>query len=483
MSATRSGALRRLAAALVALLLVPVGLAVSDGMSASGDSFPGATPPAKKCGKGSRPETGMQGRVSPADHASGRAARGFLCNAKVVSHVPGTGGFKTLRYRDASGHTCAFYDSTRLFPTDVAMQVRNGLGVIVLDMTHPGEPVKTATLTSPAMLSPHESLLVHPGRGLLAAVMGNAFAGIGIVDLYDVGTDCRQPRLLSSTHSALLGHESGFSPDGLTFYASSTGGQTFTAIDVTDPVHPAKLVEQYGVNYHGLRLSADGRTMYVANIGNDLSGGTLPGEGLRILDVSQVQDRLPDPQVTVLSNLTWSEGSIPQVAQPFTRRGHQYVLQVDEFSRIGLGDPAEARVGAARIIDVNDPRHPRVVSNLRLEVQQPVGRKATYDDPGASNPLGGYTGHYCSVPYETDPRIVACSMINSGLRLFDISHLKHPREVGYVNLPAAGKGSSVMAQPAWDVRRRMVWFTDTGQGFYAVRLTHAAKKLLRRLRR
>ena len=40
--------------------------------------------------------------------------------------------------------------------------------------------------------------------------------------------------------------------------------------------------------------------MYVANIGNDLSGGTLPGEGLRILDVSQIQDRVPNPSVPVL---------------------------------------------------------------------------------------------------------------------------------------------------------------------------------------
>jgi hypothetical protein len=466
--------------AVAVLVLVPLGLATSGVLSASGDSFPAATPPAH-CGKGSRPETGVQGRVPASDYASGRAAQGYLCNAKLVSHVPGTGGFKTLRYRDQSGHTCAFYDSTRLFPTDAFMQLRSGFGVIVLDMTHPAHPVKTATLTSLAMLSPHESLLVHPGRGLLAAVMGNAFASIGIVDLYDVRQDCRHPVLLSSTASALLGHESGWSPDGMTFYASSTGGQTFTAIDVSDPVHPQKLVEQYGVNYHGLRLSPDGRTMYVANIGNDLSQGTLPGEGLRILDVSQIQDRVPNPQISVLSNLTWAEGSIPQVAQPFTRHGHAYVLQVDEFARIGVSDPADARVGSARIIDVNDPRHPRVISNLRLEVQQPAERKAAFGDPGGGNVLGGYTGHYCSVPYPDNPRIVACSMINSGLRLFDISHLKHPREVGYVNFPVAGEGSSVMAQPAWDVRRRMVWFTDTGQGFYAVRLTHAAKKLLRRL--
>ena len=37
-----------------------------------------------------------------------------------------TGGFKVLRYKDAPGHVCAFYDSTRLFPTDVLMQRATG---------------------------------------------------------------------------------------------------------------------------------------------------------------------------------------------------------------------------------------------------------------------------------------------------------------------------------------------------------------------
>ena len=53
---------------------------------------------------------------------------------------------------------------------------------------------------------------------------------------------------------------------------------------------------QAGVNYHGLRLSHDGRTMYVAEIGNPTDGSFSSG-GLRILDVSEVQDRKPDPQV------------------------------------------------------------------------------------------------------------------------------------------------------------------------------------------
>ena len=167
------------------------------------------------------------------------------------------------------------------------------------------------------------------------------------------------------------------------------------------------------------------------------------------------------------------------MAQPFTRKGRKYVLEVDEFSRFGANDPRTAKVGAARIIDVEDPREPRVISDIRLEVHQPAGRSASYGDPGSQNPLGGYTAHYCSVPYPTNPRIVACSMINSGLRVFDISNLKKPREVAYFNLPTSS-GSSAMSQPAWDVKRRTIWYTDTGQGLYAVRLTNRVGRLLAR---
>ena len=470
--------LRRLAVAVLVLAMGWTLIVLRTNDTAGSAGSPGSVPVAT-CGKGSLPETGMQGRVSTADHDSGRAAKGFRCNTRLVSRVPGTGGFKVLRYTDSTGHTCAFFDSTRFFPTDAVMQLRDGFGVVVVDITDPTKPRKTATLTTPAMLSPHESLIVHPGRGLLGAVMGNAFAHPGILDLYDVRVDCRKPRLLSSTRSALLGHESGWSPDGKTFYATGSGGQSLTAIDVSDPVHPYPVFETYNVNYHGLRLSPDGRTMYVANIGNDLTGGTLPGEGLRILDVSQVQDRVEDPQVPIVSNLHWSPGSIPQVAQPFTRDGHQYLLEVDEFSRFGLGDPRTAAVGAARIIDVEDASRPFVVSDIRLEVHQPGGRSASYNDPGGQSPLGGYTAHYCSVPYPKNPRIVACSMINSGLRIFDISNLESPREVAYFNQPTSS-GTSAMAQPAWDVRGRTIWFTDTGQGLFAVKLTNGVGRLLKR---
>jgi hypothetical protein len=485
--AVRRPAGRRLAAAFVVLAGVVAGLTAASSFGSSYD-FPDATPQAH-CGPGTRPETSWQGRVPARDYANGRAAKGYRCNTRLVAHHGNSGGFKVHRYTDRQGNTCAFYDSTLVFPRDVLANAASGTGVIVLDMDDPARPRQTATLTTPAMESPHETLLLHRKRGLLAGVLGTAATYPGVLDLYDVRTDCRHPRLLSSTPSGLLGHESGWSPDGKTFWSSSTVA-SLVAVDVADPRLPKPVFSQLGVQYHGMRLSADGRQLYAANIGSPGPNGVTRG-GLRILDVSQVQDRRPNPQVPVLSDLTWRERSIPQVAEPFTRNGHRYLLEVDEFTDLfsftGLTDPVGSPVGAARIINVDDPRHPRVVSDIRLEAHQPDRRADQQGDPGASFPAQGYAAHYCSLPRRTAPNLAGCSMILSGLRIFDIRDVRHPREVAYFNQPLmpgtrltfpSAEGAYAMSAPAWDVRRRSVWYSDANSGLYVVRLTNGVGRLL-----
>lgn len=468
------------------LAVIVVGAVVSTLTGSFGASRLVVPPPtpAAKCGPGSLPETGIQGRVPAADYASGRAAKGYSCNTRLVGKQGKTGGFKVLRYRDSKGNVCAYYDSTLIFPKDVLFQGAKGQGVIVLDMNDPAQPRQTAHLTSPAMLSPHESLLVNQKRGLLGAVLGNPTTNVGVFDLYDVRTDCRHPKLLSSTPTGVFGHESGWAPDGKTFWSVGAAGMTLTAVDVTDPRKPRTILTKGFDVLHGVRLSDDGRTMYVARIGLPDGVRFSSGGGLRILDVSDVQDRRPNPQIRVLSDLTWPEHSIPQVAEPFTKNGHRYVLEVDEFSNFGLGsvlDDAEVPVGSARIINVDDPRKPRIVSNLRLKVHQPAARAGAQRlDPGAALPFQGYAAHYCSLPTRVNPTLVACSMILSGLRIFDISDLSHPREAGYFNKPVAPAtrlhapqgGAFAMSQPAWDVARKSVWYSDVNAGFFAVKLTN-----------
>jgi LVIVD repeat len=427
----------------------------------------GPTPRAK-CGAGSHPETGMQGRVSADDVASGRAAEGYTCNAELVSHFGESGGYKVERYVDAAGRECAYFDSTLLFPTNAASPSQSPTGTIVLDLSNPAAPVRTATLVTPAMQTPHESVVLNQTRGLLAAVSGNPIVYPGIVDIYDVTRDCRQPELKSSSPVGILGHESGFAPDGRTFYAASISTGHLTAVDVSNPSLPVPLWTG-NYNSHGLSISDDGNRAYVA-----------ASQGLIILDVSEVNHRVPNPQVRELSRLTWDNMTIPQNAIPVTIKGHPYLVEIDEFATDAEGDITANGpvVGAARIIDIADETKPHVVSNMRLEVHEPENRAALAGDPGADFFVQGYAGHYCNVPRRAEPGIVACSFILSGLRVFDIRDPFHPKEIAYFNtpreptIPGDPPSSYAMSSPSFVPERGEIWYSDGNSGFYDVRLTN-----------
>jgi hypothetical protein len=425
--------------------------------------------PQGTCGSGSRPETDVQGRVPAADYASGRAAEGYTCNTEQVYRDGTAGGYKVHRYTDAAGRSCAFYDSTLLFPKDVAEDIP---GTYVLDMTDSANPVRTAVLSTPAMSTPHESLVLSDKRGLLMAVSGNPVTAPGVVDIYDVSQDCRTPVLRSSTPLGILGHESGLSPDGNTFWVSSLSGGTLVAIDVREPMLPKILWTSTDYKVHGMNLSDDGNRLYMADNGRP---------GLTILDVSEVQARSLTPEVREVSHITWPEVSIPQNVLPVTIKGKPFLVEIDEFARSVRGYDPDSPVGAGRVIDISDETAPRVVSNLRLAVNEPEARRGEQkDDPQAQNGLQGYAGHYCSVPRREDPNIVACSFILSGLRFFDITDPYRPKEVAYFNSPvlpsptARDSGAYAMSAPALVPERDEVWYTDGNSGFHVVRLTNNA---------
>jgi hypothetical protein len=251
-------------------------------------------------------------------------------------------------------------------------------------------------------------------------------------------------------------------PDGLTFYSASPGTSTLVPIDLSNPSAPLPLSLPGIFDSHGLSISNDGNRAYAAGI----------RDGLIILDTSQVQSRVVNPTMPVVGRLTWTPFSIPQNAIPVTIHGHPYLVEFDEFG-------AQSSVGAGRIIDIADETNPFIVSNLRLEVHQPENFAAQAGDPGASNTaLQGYAAHYCNVPQRTDPGIVACSMILSGLRVFDIRDPYNPREIAYYNAPSRPafviSGNYAMSSPAFAPERHEIWYSEGRSGFYAVRLTNGA---------
>jgi hypothetical protein len=430
-----------------------------------------ATPRAD-CGPGSRPEPGMQGRVPKEEVDSGRATDGYRCNISVVGQSGSTGGFRVHRYIDETGRECAYYDTTLLFPTNVLSLSLEPTGVAVLDMSDPSNPVRTATLVTPAMQSPHESLNISTDRGILAAVLGNPTQYPGGIDLYDISDDCRNPVPLTAAFPAsAFGHESGMAPDGLTFYPTSIGTDDTTAVDISNPRLP-RTIWTGKYNTHGMSVSGDGRRGYFA-----------AADGLIIADLTEVQERRPDPQVREISRLTWSNMTVPQYPAPVTIDGKPYLVEVDEFSTTPDGEITGNGpvVGAARIIDISDETKPFVVSNIRLQVHQEENRAEIAGDYGAQSPVQGYAAHYCNVPRQKDPGIAACSMIASGLRVFDIRDPENPREIAYFVAPpstVSASGSTfideranwAMSQPAFVRERGEIWYSDGTSGFWALKV-------------
>jgi hypothetical protein len=380
---------------------------------------------------------------------------------------------------DTAGHECAYYDTTLLYPGNVSAGQIPGVWVLDMSMTHgpnPLPPVRTAELVTQAMLSPHESLALNQKRGLLVAAYGTPETAPGQVDIYDVTNDCLHPEPKFTGPVGVLGHESGMAPDGNTYYVASLDAGTMTAVDISNPTAPVPLWASTTWASHGLSISEDGNRAYVAH--RNRTGDPLVA-GLVILDTSQVQARVLNPQVTEISRLSWEPiQSTPQATIPVKINGHPYLIEFDEFS-----DGAD-NAGAVRIIDIADETQPAVISNIRLEVHRTENRALLQGDYGSgpSDVTGfmGYNAHYCEVPQRNEPTVLACTFILSGMRLFDIRDPFHPTEIAYFNgpilpdnlAPGFDPAAYAMSAPAFDPIHKEIWYSDGNSGFYSMAVTN-----------
>jgi hypothetical protein len=400
--------------------------------------------PQRPCQQGDRPETGLQGYVPRTDVASGRAAQGYNCNLELVGWfgTPGAGTFEA--YRD-----CAYY----------GVGVGSG-STLVLDVTDGRTPLATTTLTSTAMRDPWESLRVNAKRGLLVADSPTSSS----VDIYDVSGDCRQPRLLSSTVVApAVGHEGWFSPDGETYFMSTTanasipGGSTVFPVDISDPAQP-KLLDTWAfeAQTHGGSTTEDGSRSYICQ------QEAPPRDKLLVVDTS----RLDEPKL--LADVPLGDNQWCQAAYRVTYDGHPYLIQYGE--RSGAADCSRAGDGWAnygypRIFDLANERRPKLVSTALLEVSLPEHCQEVTGQ-GAINGLG-YSVHHCSPDRLYDPTILACAWFGGGMRVLDIRDPRRPVELGYYN-PGMTFVLGTGARPVVRADRGEIWFVSD-MGFYVTR--------------
>jgi hypothetical protein len=163
--------------------------------------------------------------------------------------------------------------------------------------------------------------------------------------------------------------------------------------------------------------------------------------GLLIYDISQIQQRVPNPQVKLIGQVFWKDGTVAQHTIPVTIRGKRYVIFVDEAGSGGLSSAAQEAAACAadispfamaRIIDISDETHPKVVSRLGLETHNPANCAQVLPDL-VGLAIFTYGSHYCSVDDKHNATTLACGYFNSGIRVFDIRNPTQPREIAYFN--------------------------------------------------
>ena len=427
--------------------------------------------PKATCGPGDRPETDLQGRVPPAERAAGFA--GVDCNVDLIGQYRGQGAGIQL----ASYEHCAYYH------TESADGVA---GVVAVDLSDPTSPKETAFLTEAAVSDPWESLKVHAKRGLLAAVQsdGEGFA------IYDVKHDCTRPRLLDDINvPGAAGHAGNFSQDGRTYYGAGFNLPIY-ALDIADPtnVQLIHMFESPAGGVHDLSTDATGRLLYIADSGR-VAGVRSAQNGLVIMDVSAIDERVPNPTVTKLKDLYWDDGAIAQMTQLVHINRKPYMIMADENGSGGLQGWSQACAaglppfGFARIIDMSNPADPKIVSKLLLEVTEPEHCPLVLGDTAATA-IFSYDSHYCSVDDPRDAKLLACSYFEAGLRVFDIRNPSVPVEVAYYNPPAgigmppggasyigAGAVQWNLSTPQIRIDQCQIWTTTTHSGLQVLQLT------------
>jgi hypothetical protein len=399
------------------------------------------------CQANDRPETDLQGRMRPDG-----ATEGYICNVEVVGQVTGQAWANHDQFED-----CAYYGKSSAFTYG---------GVQVVDISDPQQPTTTTVLTTPGMLDPGESLRTNVKRKLLAATGYDQFGSptAYFLDIYDI-SDCRNPRLLSSTNLApAAGHSGWFSPDGMTWYMSGNSG-TFP-VDISDPAKPRVLASwPLGSNHDGM-TTEDGARTYICRFGE-------PSDAVLILDTSNVAARSADPKSNVLKEVSTLDNGSCQGAIRVTQKGHPYLIQYGETapsSDCSRSADNWATWSYPKIYDLADERKPVMISTMITEVLLPEHCEEVTGE-GALAGILGYGVHHCSPDRLYDPTILACAYTYGGFRVFDIRDVYQPVEIGYYNPGGHGACCGVNARPVPRYEQGMIWFTHD-QGFYGVRLTN-----------
>src|SRR4029077_2310023 len=148
-----------------------------------------------------------------------------------------------------------------------------------------------------------------------------------------------------------FGHMGGWADDGKTYYIGQQFrgvGGILPIIDVTNPYNAKWLLNWTFTGDgrpHDVNTNNDGTRLYAAQPGNfgvPQNNSSFGPDGLVILDVSDIQSRLANPQIRIISKLFWDDQGQAEQMLSFSSHGRSYLISTD------AGDRFDRKVSVTR---------------------------------------------------------------------------------------------------------------------------------------
>jgi hypothetical protein len=284
---------------------------------------------------------------------------------------------------------------------------------------------------------------------------------------YDLKQDCAHPTLASSlvlkgwALGASIGHAGSFSPDGTIYYASSMYTGEVFAVDLVDPKQPKLISSTFECGAHDLFVAKGGTRGYFAvpDVSKSVGSGRFA-----VLDLSQVQARAANAKGTLISELSWEDGSTSQYPILVSYRGKDYLMINDELGSGNCDDATKPVWGYARLFDMGDEKRPQLTALIKTEAHDPKNCQAAVMAEGGANFFGVST-HYYNVDRLDDPRLLSCGIQAGGVRVYDIRNPWRPSEVAYFSVA----GEAVPGLQRIYLEKRQLWLATQPGKFYVLK--------------
>ena len=353
-------------------------------------------------------------------------------------------------------------------------------------------------LRTPAMIRAYSALELQ-GNIMIGAYKDNGPTVAGKVtnplDVYDV-SDCLHPVPLSTTYNTPQGNHDGWlTPDGKTYYGIPFSGDPIIGrgnvdngyknqvvpegvnridmhvTDLSDPRNPKSLLNWNRLelpedvkdnpkwkilnttHFHDVSTNNDGTRVYMALYGgtNSLGGGNKTaieprtqrcGNGLLIMDSSDIVKRVANPKLKYISFVSWCDEKQmidPDFGNGETASAHatewvkhvngkEYIVSTEE-SGGGLGGTPSgicAHQSYARMIDISDEKNPQVVGTYKSDANKPENCEKNL----AEDTWAGMT-HYIGFDDRSNMRLAIYASAYGGMRFVDWKDPTKPIEVAY----------------------------------------------------